>query len=77
MPRPSALINVTNVVPEAFHELTGKNCAVYQVAKHLDLEYDTLAREMVDLYVECYGEPSDCVTPRTLLLWCERNQISA
>ena len=38
-PRPSALINATGIIPEAFDELDpGVNCAIYQLSKHLGIE---------------------------------------
>ena len=40
-PKPSSLINVTGVVPEAFEEpKPGIDCAIYQRSKHLDLPYE-------------------------------------
>ena len=61
-PKPSSLINVTGVIPEAFHELKpGVNCAIYQLSKHLDLPYEDIESSMGPISQELYGD--DTVTP--------------
>ena len=61
-PKPSSLINVTDVIPEAFHELKpGVNFAIYQLSKFLDLPYDDVEAAMTPISSELYGDAT--VTP--------------
>lgn len=74
-PKPSSLINVTGVIPEAFEELKpGVNCAIYQLSKQLDLPYEDIEAAMGPISRELCGD--DTVTPRVLIKWCEQQHIS-
>lgn len=74
-PKPSALINATGIIPEAYHQLDhGVNCAIYQLSKHLGIEYATIEEDMRRRHERLYGSEL-VVTPRTLILWCAANGI--
>ncbi|MDA8583355.1 hypothetical protein N9L68_03955 [bacterium] len=68
-PRPSALINITIVVPSAFEELKpGMNCAIDQLSKHLDLPYEEVKSEMLPISQELYDS-----SPKYLQRACVQN----
>ena len=71
-PTPSALIHADGIIEEAFHELPpGVNCAIYQLSKHRDVEYDK---------VEAEGNrfpwyPLLMVTPPPRTTFCSSGQV--
>ena len=74
-PKPSSLINVTGVVPDAFDELKpGVNCAIHQLSRHLDLPYEDIQAAMASISQALYAD--DTVTPRVLIKWCEQQHLS-
>ena len=61
-PKPSCLINVNGVVPEAFEDLKpGVNCAIYQLHKHLNIPYEEIRSVMENISQALYGD--ETVTP--------------
>ena len=74
-PKPSSIINATGIIPEAFHKLDpGVNCAIYQLSRHLGIEYEIIEEDMRRRHERLYGSEL-VVTPRTLLLWCAAQGI--
>ena len=66
------IINAAGIVPWAYEEPPGVNCAVWQLSKHLELPLEEVRAEMGSLFQSLHPEETTFyVSPAMVLAWCQ------